>query len=64
MGNAVARMGVVNWGQRGSIGATGKTLLSFDAKVARGMCASTEEQIEQRVGLCFGQDPFLNEEAN
>jgi len=50
--------------QRGSIGATGKTLLSFDAKVARGMCGSTEEQIEQRVGLCFGQDPLLNEEPN
>lgn len=64
MGNAVDRMGVVNWGPGGSISNTGKTLLSLDAKVARGMRGSTKEQIEQRVGLRLGQDPFLNEQAN
>ena len=58
------RMELLTMRQRGSISATGRTLLSLDAKVARGMCGSRKEQIEQRVGLCFGQDPFLNEEAN
>ncbi len=64
MENAVDRMGVVNWRPGGSISNTGRTLLSLDAKVARGMRGSTKEQIQQRVALRFGQEPLLNEEAN